>query len=176
MRAGFRKRSGSVRQETGSCGISALSSSQRDLRDEWCHCVACIAAAMLCVSPLAASHAVAQTLQLEGLFAPVQVGAATEQPRLDQWLPHHPRPIRQHTRPPPFHLLPDSRWTTRTEWPPQSQLSAPPFWYSVTLVSKKFFSFFRSMASDIQGNGLSVSAKTGAKPSWAQRRLAMKCM
>lgn len=36
----------------------------------------------------------------------------------------------------------------------QSQLNAPPVWYSITRVSKKFFSFFRSINSDIQGNGL----------------------
>ena len=36
----------------------------------------------------------------------------------------------------------------------QSQDSAPPVWYSVTLVSKKFFSFFRSIISLIQGKGL----------------------
>src|SRR5688572_9830219 len=34
-----------------------------------------------------------------------------------------------------------------------SQFSAPPVWYSVTLVSKKFFSFFRSIISAIHGNG-----------------------
>jgi hypothetical protein len=37
--------------------------------------------------------------------------------------------------------------------PRQSQLSAPPVWYSMTRVSKKFFSFFRSIISDIHGNG-----------------------
>src|SRR5690606_6447784 len=58
----------------------------------------------------------------------------------------------------------------------QSHASAPPFWYSMTRVSKKFFSFLRSIASLIHGNGFSVSAKTGGRPSWAQRRLAMQCM
>jgi hypothetical protein len=29
----------------------------------------------------------------------------------------------------------------------------PAVWYSVTLVSKKFFSFFKSIISDIQGKG-----------------------
>ena len=38
--------------------------------------------------------------------------------------------------------------------PAQSQLSAPPVWYSMTRVSKKFFSFLRSIISDIHGNGL----------------------
>lgn len=33
------------------------------------------------------------------------------------------------------------------------QFNWPPTWYSVTRVSKKFFSFDRSIASDIQGNG-----------------------
>ena len=36
----------------------------------------------------------------------------------------------------------------------QSQESAAPTWYSVTLVSKKFFSFVRSIVSLIQENGL----------------------
>src|SRR4051812_795852 len=35
----------------------------------------------------------------------------------------------------------------------QSQLSAPPVLYSMTLVSKKFFSFLRSISSLIHGNG-----------------------
>lgn len=33
-------------------------------------------------------------------------------------------------------------------------------------VSKKFFSFFRPIASDIHGNELSASANTGARPGW----------
>jgi len=57
-----------------------------------------------------------------------------------------------------------------------SQFNAPPFWYSMMRVSKKFFSFFRSIASDIQGNGFSASSNTRGSPNWAQRRLAMKCM
>jgi hypothetical protein len=57
-----------------------------------------------------------------------------------------------------------------------SQFSAPPFWYSITRVSKKFFSFLRSIASDIHGNGFSVSSNTRESPNCAQRRLAMKCM
>jgi hypothetical protein len=64
----------------------------------------------------------------------------------------------------------------RTTCVPYSQFSAPPFWYSITRVSKKFFSFFKSIASDIQGNGFSVSSNTRCSPSCAQRRLAMKCM
>ena len=36
----------------------------------------------------------------------------------------------------------------------QSQVRVPPVWYSVTRVSKKFFSFFKSRISDIQGKGL----------------------
>ena len=35
----------------------------------------------------------------------------------------------------------------------QSHASAPPLWESMTQVSKKYFSFFRSIASDIHGNG-----------------------
>jgi hypothetical protein len=59
------------------------------------------------------------------------------------------------------------------ERPPQSQLSAPPVWYSVTRVSKKFFSFFRSSTSDIQGKGLVAPAYCSGRPIWEQRRLAM---
>src|SRR5688572_33116890 len=36
----------------------------------------------------------------------------------------------------------------------QSQLSAPPVWYSITRVSKKLRSFLRSIISLIHGNGL----------------------
>ncbi|MDH4565715.1 PAS domain S-box protein [Pseudomonas sp. BN414] len=55
----------------------------------------------------------------------------------------------------------------------QSQLSAPPVWYSITRVSKKFFSFFRSMISDIHGNGLLVPGYSSFRPIWVRRRLAM---
>ena len=55
----------------------------------------------------------------------------------------------------------------------QSQFNAPPVWYSVTRVSKKFFSLFRSMSSLIQGNGLPAPGYCSLKPIWAQRRLAM---
>src|SRR5262249_10301256 len=57
-----------------------------------------------------------------------------------------------------------------------SQLSAPPFWYSITRVSKKFFSFLRSIASDIQGNGFSASLHTQASRGGERRGLGMKCM
>ena len=40
----------------------------------------------------------------------------------------------------------------------QSQLSVPPAWYSVTRVSKKFFSLRRSMISLIQGKGFFTPA------------------
>ena len=36
----------------------------------------------------------------------------------------------------------------------QSQDRAPPVWYSMTRVSKKFFSFLRSIISAIHGKGL----------------------
>jgi hypothetical protein len=39
--------------------------------------------------------------------------------------------------------------------PGYSQFSAPPVWYSVTRVSKKLRSFFRSIISLIHGNGFS---------------------
>jgi hypothetical protein len=55
----------------------------------------------------------------------------------------------------------------------QSQLRTPPVWYSVTRVSKKFFSFLRSRISLIQGNGLVAPGYCSGRPIWAQRRLAM---
>lgn len=55
-----------------------------------------------------------------------------------------------------------ARWTSRTllrgaHEGVYSQASPPPDWYSMTRVSKKFFSFFRSIISLIHGNGLSVA-------------------
>lgn len=41
------------------------------------------------------------------------------------------------------------------------QSSDPPLWYSVTCVSKKFFSLLRSVCSDIHGNGFSVPYCSG---------------
>ena len=55
----------------------------------------------------------------------------------------------------------------------QSQLSAPPVWYSITRVSKKFFSFFKSMISLIHGNGLVVPGYSSFNPICDKRRLAM---
>ena len=55
----------------------------------------------------------------------------------------------------------------------QSQLNAPPVWYSITRVSKKFFSFFKSMISLIHGNGLVVPGYSSFKPICVKRRLAM---
>src|SRR5262245_12942818 len=55
-----------------------------------------------------------------------------------------------------------------------SQFSAPPVWYSMTRVSKKFLSFFRSIISLIHGNGLAAPGKSGSRPICWQRRLAMK--
>ena len=40
--------------------------------------------------------------------------------------------------------------------PHSSQLKTPPVLYSVTRVSKKFFSFFKSITSLIHGNGLAT--------------------
>ena len=54
-----------------------------------------------------------------------------------------------------------------------SQLSAPPDWYSMTRVSKKLRSFFRSIISLIQGNGLSSCRNIGSRPICCARRLAM---
>lgn len=55
----------------------------------------------------------------------------------------------------------------------QSQLNAPPVWYSITRVSKKFFSFFKSMISLIHGNGLVVPGYSSFRPICDRRRLAM---
>ncbi|MFM2405023.1 MAG: hypothetical protein RL223_2903, partial [Pseudomonadota bacterium] len=61
----------------------------------------------------------------------------------------------------------------RGRQPLQSQLSAPPDWYSMTRVSKKLRSFFRSIISLIQGNGFSSFGKSGSRPICVARRLAM---
>jgi hypothetical protein len=54
-----------------------------------------------------------------------------------------------------------------------SQFKAPPVWYSITRVSKKFRSFFRSIISLIHGNGLSTVSNNGSMPICWQRRFAM---
>ena len=54
-----------------------------------------------------------------------------------------------------------------------SQFSAPPVWYSITRVSKKLRSFFRSIISLIHGNGLSPASNSGSMPICWQRRFAM---
>lgn len=54
-----------------------------------------------------------------------------------------------------------------------SQLSAPPVWYSMTRVSKKLRSFFRSIISLIQGKGFSSCSNIGSKPICCARRFAM---
>lgn len=53
----------------------------------------------------------------------------------------------------------------------QSHASAPPFWYSITRVSNKLFSYFRSTASDIAGKPVFCRASPGCSPSCAQRLL-----
>ena len=55
-----------------------------------------------------------------------------------------------------------------------SQLSAPPVWYSITRVSKKLRSFFRSIISLIQGKGFSSCGNKASSPICCARRLAMK--
>jgi hypothetical protein len=47
---------------------------------------------------------------------------------------------------------------------PYSQLRAPPVWYSITLVSKKFFSFLKSIISDIQGKGFVAPLNSSSSP------------
>lgn len=56
----------------------------------------------------------------------------------------------------------------------QSQLSAPPVWYSVTRVSKKLRSFLRSIISLIHGNGFSSFGNSGSRPICTARRFAIK--
>ena len=56
---------------------------------------------------------------------------------------------------------------------PQSQDKAPPDWYSITRVSKKLRSFFRSIISLIQGKGLVSLGNNSSSPIWVARRLAM---
>ena len=55
----------------------------------------------------------------------------------------------------------------------QSQLSAPPLWYSMTRVSKKLRSFFKSIISLIHGNGFSSCGNSASRPIWIARRLAI---
>ncbi len=55
-----------------------------------------------------------------------------------------------------------------------SQLSAPPVWYSITRVSKKLRSFFKSIISLIHGKGFSSCANIGSRPICCARRFAMK--
>jgi hypothetical protein len=55
-------------------------------------------------------------------------------------------------------------WVARFHPALQSQLSAPPVWYSMTRVSKKFFSFLRSIISDIQGKGLDAPENSRSSP------------
>jgi hypothetical protein len=56
---------------------------------------------------------------------------------------------------------------------PHSQFRAPPVWYSITRVSKKLRSFFRSIISLIQGKGFSSCANSGSSPICCARRFAM---
>src|SRR5471032_3098288 len=62
----------------------------------------------------------------------------------------------------------------RAERGDQSQFSAPPVLYSVTRVSKKLRSFFRSIISLIHGNGFSSWSNSVSRPICVARRLAMK--
>ncbi len=55
----------------------------------------------------------------------------------------------------------------------QSQFSAPPVWYSMTLVSKKLRSFFRSIISLIHGKGFSSCSNSASRPICCARRFAM---
>ena len=56
---------------------------------------------------------------------------------------------------------------------PHSQFRAPPVWYSITRVSKKLRSFFRSIISLIQGKGFSSCANSVSSPICCARRFAM---
>lgn len=53
----------------------------------------------------------------------------------------------------------------------QFHANALSVWYSVTLVSKKFFSFLRLISSDIHGNGFSAPGNRISVPICWQRRL-----
>ena len=55
-----------------------------------------------------------------------------------------------------------------------SQVRAPPVWYSITRVSKKLRSFFKSIISLIHGNGFYSFGYKGSRPICWQRRLQMK--
>ena len=61
------------------------------------------------------------------------------------------------------------RWASTN----QSQFNAPPVWYSITRVSKKLRSFFKSIISLIHGNGFSSFGKSASSPICTARRLAM---
>ena len=78
----------------------------------------------------------------------------------DRWARRRPRPVPSATSARPLRA-PGPRPGTRQDAGPvavrrQSHDSAPPVWYSVTRVSKKFFSFLRSIISLIHGNGFSA--------------------
>src|SRR5690606_15399849 len=72
------------------------------------------------------------------------------------------------------HLAPFLHFVCGHRAAPQSQLSAPPVWYSITRVSKKLRSFVRSIISLIQGKGFEAPGKSVSRPICWQRRLAMK--
>ena len=55
----------------------------------------------------------------------------------------------------------------------QSHDRAPPVWYSMTRVSKKLRSFFRSIISLIQGKGFSSFGNNASRPICIARRFAM---
>ncbi len=55
----------------------------------------------------------------------------------------------------------------------QSQDRAPPVWYSITRVSKKLRSFFRSIISLIHGNGFSSWGNKASRPICVARRFAI---
>jgi len=61
------------------------------------------------------------------------------------------------------------RWASTN----QSQFNVPPVWYSITRVSKKLRSFFKSIISLIHGNGFSSFGKSASSPICTARRLAM---
>jgi hypothetical protein len=69
---------------------------------------------------------------------------------------------------------PDRPFSAASRVAGHSQFSAPPVWYSMTRVSKKLRSFFRSIISLIQGKGFSSWANIGSRPICWARRLAMK--
>ena len=84
---------------------------------------------------------------------------------------HQPDPRHPRSMSPDDRTLRASSVPQRLRGEPQSQDNALAAWYSVTRVSKKFFSFERSIVSDIQGKGFFEPYWVG-RPMRSRRRSA----